>query len=245
MHVGGVRGWVTALVVLGHAVSAFGGGDVGTVAGRVTRVGPPPVRPPLPVSKSKEVCGNGVIDERLVVGPGGGLRYAIVTVDGVEGGKKPEPDLTVVLDNHDCRFQPHVQVAEVGQWLAIENSDPILHAAFARLGQETLFNAALPPNRHVRKPLGRPGMMRVTCDVHTWMSAWIDVTDHPYHAVTDIYGAYEIRDLPPGSYTLRIWHEELGTLQRPVTIEGGKTTTVDVAYPASAAKQDPKEEDAR
>jgi hypothetical protein len=211
----------------------------GVVTGTVGVAGAPPARPPLPVFKNHEVCGAGVPDDRLVVGPGGALRYAVVTVEGVQGGSKPERDTTIVLDNRDCRFQPHVQVAEVGQWLEIWNSDPILHNADARIGNDTIFNVALPPGRRVRKPLARAGRIAITCDVrHTWMSAFIDVTEHPYHAVTDLYGAFEIRELPPGSYTLRVWHEELGTVTRPFTVKAGGMAVVDVEIPAPAAKKE-------
>jgi hypothetical protein len=126
-----------------------------------------------------------------------------------------------------------VQVAEVGQWLELRNSDPILHNADAWIGQEPIFNVALTPGRVVRKPLARTGLVAITCDVrHTWMKAFVAVTDHPYHSVTDIDGTYEIRDLPPGSYTLRIWHEELGSREQPVKIEAGAVATADVTYPA-------------
>jgi hypothetical protein len=190
------------------------------------------------VYKNKEVCGD-VPDDHLVVGPGGGVRYALVTVDGVRGGRKPERDATVVLDNRGCRFQPHGQVAEVGQWLLLRNSDPILHNADARIDQETIFNVALPPGREIRKPLARAGLVAITCDVrHTWMKAFVAVADNPYHTVTDAYGAYEIRDLPPGTYTVRVWHEELGTQERPVTIDAGGTATVDVAYAAPARHEE-------
>jgi hypothetical protein len=173
-----------------------------------------------------------VPDDRLVVGPGGGLRYAVVTILGVRGGRKPERDTSVVLDNRGCRFEPHVQVAEVGQWLDLRNSDPILHNADARIGHETLFNVALPPARQVRKPLARAGFVNVTCDVrHTWMKAVIAVADHPYHTVTDAEGAYEIRDVPVGRYTVRVWHEELGGQERPVSIAPDATETLDVAFP--------------
>ncbi len=225
-----------ATLVLAAGVLAAGRGQAapaGTVAGTVRLAGPAPVRPPLEVFKNAEVCGHGVPDDRLVVGPDGGLRYAVVTIEGVRGGKKPERDTSVTLNNLGCRFEPHVQMAEVGQWLELRNGDPILHNADARLGDETLFNVALTPARQVRKPLARAGLMAFTCDVrHTWMSAWIAVADHPYHTVTDAYGAYEIRDLPPGRYTARIWHEELGTLERPVVVEPGGTATLDVTYPA-------------
>jgi hypothetical protein len=223
---------VCAIVLL--AASAVWAEPSGTLRGTVTLAGPAPTRAPLPVLKNHHVCGPSVPDDRLVVGPGGGLQYAVVTVEGVRG-RPPERDLTLVLDNRACRFHPHVQVAEVGQWLEIVNSDPILHNADATLGRETIFNVALPPGRHVRKPLARAGLVTVTCDVrHTWMKAFVAVADHPYHTVTDIDGAYEIRDLPPGRYTLRIWHEELGTREQPVTIAAGTTATADVSYPPTA-----------
>jgi len=231
--------WTACAAALLAGVVPAPGAPVAAVTGTVKLAGPPPARPPLPVFKHQEVCGEGVPDDRLVVGPGGGVRYAVVTVEGVRGGRKPERDVTLVLDNRACRFEPHVQVAEVGQWLEIRNSDPVLHNADARLGKETLFNVALPPDRRVRKPLARPGLVAFTCDVrHTWMSAFIAVADHPYHTVTDAHGAYEVRDLPPGTYTLRIWHEELGTEERPLTIEPGKTVTVDVTYPALRDEQE-------
>jgi len=225
-----LRGAAAALLVASR-VAAGGSGAI--VSGTVRLAGPPPARPPLTVFKNPEICGATVPDDRLLVGPGGGLRYAVVTLAGVRGGKKPERDLTLVLDNRGCRFEPHVQTAEVGQWLELRNSDPILHNADARIGPETLFNVALTPGREVRKPLARPGLVAIVCDVrHTWMSAFVDVADHPYHTVTDAYGAYEIRDVPPGAYTLRVWHEELGTREQPLTVKEGETASADVAYPA-------------
>jgi hypothetical protein len=223
------------IIVLAVSETPADATDPGVVAGAVRLEGPAPTRPALPVFKHREVCGEGVPDERLLVGPGGGVRNAVVTVEGVRGGLKPERDLTHVLDNRECRFVPHVQVAEVGQWLEIRNSDPVLHNADARIGKETLFNVGLWPDRRVRKPLARAGLVAITCDVrHTWMSAYVAVAEHPYHAVTDAYGAYEIRDVPPGRYTVKIWHEELGTIERAVDVETGATATFDASYPATA-----------
>ncbi len=64
------------------------------------------------------------------------------------------------------------------------------------------------------------------------MLAWVVVADHPYHTVTDAYGAFELRDVPPGHYAVRVWHEELGTTERPVVVEAGQTATVDVTLSA-------------
>jgi hypothetical protein len=224
-----------ALLATGGLTATAEPAQPGTVTGIVRLAGPAPTRPSLPVFKHTEVCGEAVADDRLVVGPSGGVRYAVVTVVGVRDGDPPERDVTHVLGNRGCRFEPHVQVAEVGQWLEISNSDPILHNADARLGKDTLFNVALPPDRRVRRPLARSGRIEITCDVrHTWMSAFIVVTEHPYHTVTDAYGVYEIHDVPPGKYTLSVWHEQLGTREIPVVVEAGRTATADVTYSPEA-----------
>jgi plastocyanin len=212
------------------------GVETGTVSGTVRVDGPVAPRAPLPVYKHREVCGDAVPDDRLVVSAAGGLRYAVVSIEGVHGGRRPERDLTIDLDNRGCRFEPHVQTAEVGQWLELRNSDPILHNADARIGPDTLFNVALPPGRHVRKPLARSGLVTITCDVrHTWMRAYVVVADDPYHTVTDAAGEYEIRDVLPGHYTLRVWQEELGIHEQPIAVEAGKTVSLDVRYPAPTA----------
>jgi plastocyanin len=213
---------------------ALAAGGTGKIAGTVKFAGPVPMRSPLAPYEHEEVCGKGVPDERLVVGPRGGVRFAVVTVEGVKGGKAPERDATVTLDNHSCRFEPHVQTAEVGQWVELRNGDPLLHNADARIGADTVFNVGLPPGRQTRRPLARTGLMKVACDIHKWMTAYIAVTDHPYHTVTDAYGAYEIRDLPAGTYTVRVWHEELGTLDHSTEVVADQTATADFSYSTPA-----------
>jgi plastocyanin len=219
-------------IVLALAGSAAGA-PAGKVTGSVTLAGAPAARPQVPVQKNREVCGETVADDRLVVGPGGEVRDAVVTVEGAQGGAKPQRDTTHVLDNHACRFVPHVQTAEVGQWLELRNGDPTLHNADARIGEETIFNVALPHDHQARKPLARAGLVAITCDVHPWMSAFVMVADHPYHTVTNASGTYEIRDLPAGTYRIRVWHEELGTQERSLIIEPGQAAKIDFSYPIS------------
>jgi hypothetical protein len=102
----------------------------GTIEGFVKVQGEPRDLPAPQVFKFKEVCKN-VPNESLVVGPGRGVRYAVLTLEGITQGKKVERETVNELDNLGCRFVPHVQAASVGQWLVIKNRDPILHAAHA------------------------------------------------------------------------------------------------------------------
>lgn len=209
--------------------------DGGTVAGTLMVTGDIPVLPPQPVFKQLQFCGSVVPDERLVVGPGGVLANAVVDLVDMTAGKPVPRDRPVVLDNSKCAFVPHVRSATVGQTLEIHNSDPFLHDAHAWLGTRTLFNVGILPGRTARQPLADVGLVHINCNVrHTWMHAYVFVAGDPYHAVTGADGRFVIDQVPPGTYTLRVWHELLGSLDRPVTVEGGKTATLDIALPVVA-----------
>jgi len=206
----------------------------GTIRGLVKAQGKLPKLPPLEVSKFKEVCKN-VPNESLIVGSGQGVRYAVVTLERVTKGRAVEREALHELDNLGCRFVPHVQAASIGQFLLIKNSDPILHTAHAYFPNgQPHFNVGLYPGKVSRKPLVSPGVVKIVCEVHPWMSAYIVVTEHPYHAVTDIYGEYEIRDVPPGTYQLKVWHETLGTQEKQVEVKGGAISKVDFTFAAPA-----------
>ncbi len=131
--------------------------------------------------------------------------------------------------NENCRFLPHVQSLDIGAKVRIENQDPILHNTHAiyRDQKITAFNIGMPRKGQIaRKRVRRPGVLRVQCDSgHTWMRAWIHVFAHPYHTVTNERGHFEIKDVPPGQYTLHFWHENSGQQSKPITIAGAETTT--------------------
>jgi plastocyanin len=180
-----------------------------------------------------------VPNESLLVGPNQGLRYAVVTLEGVAKGKAVEKEAQHELDNVRCRFVPHVQTASVGQFVVLKNSDPILHTAHAYFTNgQPQFNVGLYPGRVSRKPLVTPGVVKISCEVHPWMSAYIIVTDHPYHSVTDTYGEYLISEIPPGSYKVKLWHESLGTEEKAVELKPGASQTVDfLMRPTAGAKK--------
>lgn len=188
---------------------------------------------PLKVFKNRDFCGLQVPNESLLVGPRGGVQNVVVTISRARGEKIASPAKGLVLDNRNCAFVPHVQVAPIGSEILLLNSDPILHDVHARLGSETLFNEGLPTFRQVTKRLTRTGIITVQCEVlHTWMSAYIVVTSNPHFAVTDEKGEFVIDGVPAGRYELEVWHEKLGTQSRRITVTGGTTHRVDVVYPS-------------
>jgi plastocyanin len=210
----------------------------GRIVGTVRVVGDVTPLPAQPVFKELDLCGETVPDERLVVDPAGHLGNAVVHLADIQAGKPVPRSETVRFDNRKCAFVPHVVAASVGQTLEIHNEDPFLHDAHAIRGTETLFNLAIPKGRTVHHVLATPGTAHVNCNVrHTWMHAYLFVTDDPYHAVTDPAGRFVLDDVPPGTYTIAVWHEMLGSSQRQVTVAPGKTATVDFALQAIAPEK--------
>jgi hypothetical protein len=182
--------------------------DGGTLTGVVRFAGTPPKLAPLAVNKNREVCGEQKPSEALVVGAEGGVRGSVVLIEGVAKGKKPTGE--VVLDNHRCLFVSHVTALAAGDKARVKNSDTILHNTHGFMGKPTVFNLALPNKDQmidITRRLTKPGVIRVVCDAHPHMFAWMIVHDSPYVAITDERGAFKIDGIPPGTYKVTMWHE--------------------------------------
>lgn len=242
-----LAGGALALLALGPAALAYEEAAVasgGTLVGTVRFTGAPLALEPLRVNKNRDVCGAQVAAEALVLGGDRGVRGSVVLIEGVKRGKKAAGDM--VLDNRGCRFVPHVAATTAGATARIRNSDAMLHNTHGFLGGRTVFNLALPAKDQVvdvTRRLSKPGVLRVLCDAHPHMSAWIVVHDSPYVAVTDERGAFRIDQVPPGTYTVTMWHEgfrqkgadkdgrpeyeEPRTVSREATIPAGGTVTLD------------------
>lgn len=222
-----VRGYEEIAVTNGGTISGYV-----KIEGKISKPGF------LQVTKNREMCGK-VPNESLVVGVGQGVRYVVVTLEGVNRGRAVEREAVHELDNVKCRFIPHVQSASVGQFLLVKNSDAILHTAHAYMpGSQPHFNVGLYPGRVSRKPLISAGVIKILCEVHPWMSAYVVVSEHPYHAVTDVYGEYQISDVPAGSYRLKVWHEILGTQEKQVEVKNGATSRANftISFPSGAKR---------
>jgi plastocyanin len=227
-----VRGLFGILSLLAWSPAAHGYEEIivnngAMIRGTVRAEGKLPKPPPLHITKFKEVC-RSVPNESLLIGPGQGLRYAVVTLQGIMKGKAVEKEAVHELDNLGCRFVPHVVASSVGQFVVFKNSDPILHTAHALFtGGQPQFNIGLYPGKVSRKPLVAPGVVKIICEVHPWMSAYVVVSDHPYYSVTDVYGEYLISEIPAGSYRLKVWHETLGIQEKLVEVKVGTSHTVE------------------
>ncbi len=197
----------------------------GKIVGVIQIEGAPPKLEPLKITKDQDICKN-VPNESVIVGSGQGLQNVVVSLEGLPAQtSSASHQIRPIyrLTNAQCRFVPHVLVMQFNNDLEIGNSDPILHTAKALPAQ---VNVGLYPGRTVQSEVGMPrlGPVRLSCEIHPWVLAYVFLTDNPYFAVTDVHGEYEIANIPPGNYQVRIWHEVLGNQLSTLTVTAGKNT---------------------
>jgi len=187
----------------------------GTIAGFVRLAAAPPATVVDRITKDEAVCGKRKPSPRLVTGRGNGVRYAVVWIDGIAQGKKCPPAGTATLQQKNCQYLPHVLILKPGDELEIVNEDPILHNVHTydmNAGLRSVFNIAQPVrNFHSRvrtADIAGVQSMMTTCDAgHPWMNAYIVRAATPYCTVTDEEGKFRLDGVPPGTYTVRMWHE--------------------------------------
>jgi plastocyanin len=204
----------------------------GAITGVVKFEGQAPARQPITMD-SDPYCTKQPPNstETVLVGEGSGLQNVFVYIkDGLGDRVFPVPSTAAVLDQKGCRYTPHVLGIQVGQTLDILSSDNTLHNVHAMPEQNREFNKAhqLAGIKHTHVFSTREVMVPFKCDVHKWMSAYVGVLDHPFYAVTSGNGRFELKGLPPGTYTVEAWHEKLGTQTQMITI--GEKQTSDVSF---------------
>jgi hypothetical protein len=205
----------------------------GTIQGVVKLAGRAPTIAPIVVTKNQDYCGESIPNPVYVVGKDGGVQNVEVYLKDITTGKalQTEP-IAISLVNSHCMFRPRVQGASVGQQITISSEDPVLHNTHPQNSETnaTIYNIALPyKGFSVTKPLpANPQLIKVKCDAHEWMHAWIWEFDQPYFATTGEDGKFTIKDVPPGTYTLVAWQEAAGEKSMSVTVAAGKTVTADI-----------------
>ena len=198
----------------------------GVITGKVSFEGEPPPRARVRMEADPNCTPDEMqaLSQTTVVSADGGLQNVFVHVkDGLGNRIYATPTEPVMLDQEGCQYQPHVFGVFVGQPIEIHNSDPTLHNVHAIPKENDEFNfgqqAKTPP---VTRTFDTPEIgVSFRCDVHGWMRAYANVVTHPFFAVTKEDGSFEIKGLPPGTYTIEAWHERLGTQTQQVTIADG------------------------
>lgn len=227
----GVIVWVAFSVFVSGAALAYEVVEVkngGTIEGKVTFSGSAPPPKIIEIGQDREVCGK-TREIFEVEGKDGGIKNAVVNIANIKKGKKFDLQ-EAILDQKGCAFTPHIVLAPPGK-LTILNSDPVSHNMHTYPTKNESVNTVLTKlKRKTSISLKSPETIPVKCDQHGFMSAFIVVAEHPYYALTDEAGAFRLRDVPPGTYTLEVWQEKLGKQQQKVTVEAGKTAAVELTY---------------
>jgi len=229
-------------------VDARAVGSTGTIVGHVTLMGPSPGNPLIRMGVDPQCAslnsGTRPIQAIVLRSADGGLANVLVDLEKTLPGSKP-PTQPVTIEQQKCVYTPRVIGARVGQTLRIKNDDAIFHNVHSASTAGNDFNFSQPSAGLVREIVlkGPDVMLRLKCDVHGWMTAYIAVEPHQYFAVSGQDGSFVIADVPAGRHTVRIWHERYGELTQMVTVAAGQKATADFAYtgqekPSRARLQD-------
>jgi hypothetical protein len=215
-----------AVVLAGTASAAD---EWGTVKGQVTWGGKaPPAEKALDTTKEPMCAKCKVVDEEFVVGKNGGVKNAFVWLQDANNPKAKLPihpalkevkDKEVVIDQPCCKFEPRVRALREGQVLIGKNSSQLAHNMKWTGGDDNPGdNKLIPAGGKIDIELkASPRPVIVECNIHPWMKGWVRVFNHPYFAVTDADGKFEIKNAPAGKYNIVIWQEGVGW------VNGGKT----------------------
>jgi len=179
------------------------------------------------------VCGKEIKVQAIEVdGKTRGLQHVVVSIENILPQSHTLPSRKIIVRNIECRFWPPVDAAQLGNNVEVQNQDPILHNTHISLENRTVLNVAqLANSRPIRKPLKRPGLYSIRCDKHKFMVGALMVYDHPYFAVTDAEGRFQLPRLVAGTYNIQAWHEMLGTLSHEVVVPAEGTVDIHFAYP--------------
>ncbi len=209
-------------------------GPPGTVRGLVKIRGPLPSRKTVRFDADPHCAelhaGATLFRDDLVADATGNVQWAFVHVkSGPIGAPPPASPSAVTIDQINCFFIPHMVGIRVGQPLRVLNSDPLLHVVHTIPIKNKETNYGLPQAQMetVRRFDVPEVMVKIKCDIHPWMAAWVGVMDHPHFAITNEIGSYMIPDLPAGQYSIEAWHERCEPVTLSIDVPPGGDTRLD------------------
>ncbi|MGB7025434.1 MAG: carboxypeptidase regulatory-like domain-containing protein [Candidatus Acidiferrales bacterium] len=207
----------------------------GAIEGRIILSGEP-IRPrAVVVNQDASVCGSHREVYPVKVEQGG-IVDAVIWIDNIHEGKAYD-FAPAVLDQKKCTYDPHVVLMQPGD-LKVTTSDPVPHNIHSYSEANRSYNESMNPlNREMALHFAHPERVTFKCDLHGWMEAFIIVAGNPYYAVTQKGGRFQLRDVPPGTYQLKVWQETLGEVTRTVTIEAGKTVKVNFSLNSATSER--------
>jgi plastocyanin len=200
-----------------------------TIKGSIRYAGVPVEKKKTAVTIDQYVCGKEKEAEDLVLSPRNGIRNAVVSLHNIPPGAKRDWNFPAAkMDQKQCSFIPRVVVVPVGGTVEFLNSDRLLHNVRSIGKENPPFNRAQPHARSISFVFKQPELLRVDCDLHSWMRGWVVVAEHPFYEVTNEQGEFILENVPQGKYTLQVWHESLGNVRQELVVGDKGATTVSV-----------------
>lgn len=204
----------------------------GDITGTITLKGTPPKERDIDILKSDATCGKFHSDmpttHFYVVGPKAELADVVVSLQGVSAKSTGPTAQPAVLDQKGCVYVPAIFAVQTGQKILVKNSDPVIHnvhnvpAEGSGNKEDNKVQMAGAPD--LTFTFDKPEMfLKIKCDVHQWMFAWVSVFDHPYFAVSAKDGTFKIANVPPGKYKVQAVHRKAGTVTQDIEVKDGET----------------------
>ena len=205
----------------------------GKIQGRVILKGTPPAERVIAGVKSDPNCGPAApgpapTTRGYVVSADGGLRYALVRIVSAPAGAGKAAE-TPLIDQKGCMYEPYVNAVLAGQPFKVRNSDTFMHNVAATSKANKGFNFAQANQGQVNEKIFEKAELgvKLQCNVHPWMLAYLHVLENPFFAITDDKGEFTLPDgLPAGKYTLEVSHLKGGTASTEIEVGSGKGATV-------------------
>ena len=195
--------------------------SAGSIRGEVKFNDAPPKVAPIKVTKDQDYCGETLPNEIYLIDLTGGLANVVVFIEAATVTAIVDPQKINIMENNGCRYAPRILAMQKGERLRVKNADPKLHIPHSYLQEKTVFMLSLPFRNTIldaTQKIRESGIMKLVCDTHAWMLGYVHVFDHRFFAVTDERGAFSISNIPPGTYTLKAWHEDAGIKSQEITV---------------------------
>jgi plastocyanin len=221
--------WLSLPACLFLVTPALAAEKPGGIAGIVRYTGPMPEPEKILTTE-----GGTILHTDLVVDPKTrGLRHVMAVLENALAQPKVTKEKPVLMDQRDMVFLPRVVAVQHGQAVSFDNSDSCNHSVMASstvpANQFNVFVLSGKPHEHVFEPQRHP--VTIGCSLHAWMRAWVYVVPHPWFAVSDEQGKFQIKDIPPGKYTLWLRHPDTGRQERrEVEVQAGKTLELTIEW---------------
>lgn len=208
----------------------------GSIKGKISFKGEAPKPKPIKMDADPNCVAmhsEPVMDKSAVISPDGGFANVFVYVKkGLEGKNFDVPKEPAIFDQKGCEYHPRVFGVRAGQPIEIINSDPTLHNVHSMPTVNSPFNVGMPiQGMKLKKTFDKPErMVKIVCDVHPWMNAYVGVMEHPYFATSGEDGTFEIKNLPAGTYEIEAWHEKAGSQTQSVTVAAKETKEANFTF---------------